>query len=376
MRVAKIALSAAGLLLGLGLCELLLGWLYPQIYHRPKVWQYDRNLGWAHIPAAVDRLITPEFDVKISINADGLRDREFPEQNKGPRLLAFGDSFIEGWGVDIDDSVSKLLESRLRKAWGEGVEVRNFGVAGYGTDQELLFFQQSGAALKPDRVLVFFYANDLWNNVADRGIGAERGGKPFFRPGAGGRLTLRGVPVKKSPFWEGEDLGKLPWTRRWDRILGQRSHTYVLVRQAFAPEVPQGQQQAYYLGLYGSDTDPRWERAWALSGMLLHRFARSVKSAGAQMLVVYIPAIVQIEAENWQLKREQHGLSQDLDLEKPSKKLAAFSRQYGFEFLDLYPFFKAANKTLYFRDSHWNEAGHRLAAEILAQHLVGGKNRE
>ena len=154
-------MGALGLVCGLIVCESLLAWLHPQIYYRPKVWQFDPMLGWGHIPSAQDRQVTPEFEVDIRINEDGLRDREYGDRGAGPLVLAFGDSFIEGWGVEVEASVSKQLEQRLRPVWGPGAEVRNFGVAGYGTDQELLFFQRSGAALDPDIVLVFFYANDF-----------------------------------------------------------------------------------------------------------------------------------------------------------------------------------------------------------------------
>ena len=45
--------------------------------------------------------MTPEFSVEIAINSAGLRDSEYA-QAKEPgvrRILLFGDSFAEGWGL-------------------------------------------------------------------------------------------------------------------------------------------------------------------------------------------------------------------------------------------------------------------------------------
>ena len=94
-------LVVVGVLVGLSLGEALLGWLHPQLHRRPDVWQFDAHLGWSHVPAASGRLLSPEFDVEISINRDGLRDFDYPRQKTvgAQRILLLGDSFVEGWGI-------------------------------------------------------------------------------------------------------------------------------------------------------------------------------------------------------------------------------------------------------------------------------------
>ncbi|MDE2811346.1 MAG: SGNH/GDSL hydrolase family protein, partial [Gemmatimonadota bacterium] len=165
MRYApKIALALASLVIGVALCELALSFLHPQLFRRPSVWRYDPELGWSHIPDRVGRLVTPEFDVEMRINSIGLRDREFADAKAAGvrRVALFGDSFVEGWGVPIEAAVSRQLEACLRRE-GAAVEVANFGVAGYGTDQALLFFERQGPRFGADEVVLFFYGNDLWN---------------------------------------------------------------------------------------------------------------------------------------------------------------------------------------------------------------------
>ena len=369
----KSVLLLGSLLLSLLVAEALVGVVTPQVSRRPQVWQFDAQLGWAHIPSSGGTFVAPEFEVEVRINAEGLRDRDYARA-KDPaarRLLAFGDSFIEGWGVEVEESVSKRLEARLQKNADRPVEVVNFGVAGYGTDQELLFFEKTGRRYGADRVLVFFYGNDLWNNALPTGIGSERGYKPFFRPGPGGRLQLGGVPVKKHPFWDREKV-ELPWGARLQRHLGEHWHLYVLARKAWNRPPPSSTHGDFYGALYGPASDPRWEQLWELSGRLLATFNERVEKAGAQLTVVYIPAIVQIEAEDWRMKREMYDLVGDFDLQMPNRRLRYLARVHGFDLVDLYAPFAAAaaERTLYFRDSHWNPAGHDLAAAALADSLT------
>jgi len=266
------------------------------------------------------------------------------------------------------------LERRLQeKLPDRQVEVINFGVAGYGTDQELLLFEKQGRLYQPDAVVVFFYANDLWNNTADKGIGAERGYKPFFRVGRDGGLHLAGVPVKKTRYWDESWLAAQPWHRRLGRYGHQHWHLYVLLEKALAdPEVSPGQRQQFYEGLYGRDVAGRWRPLWDLTGRILQAFKETVARTGAEMLLVYAPAIVQIEEENWRTKRELHGLVGEFDRRKPSRELARLAAQHDIPFVDLSgPFAEAAEEQrLYFRDSHWNERGHALAAQVVGDYLL------
>ena len=378
MRSAKIILVAVSFIAGLLLCEALLSWVKPQVFRRPSgVWQFDARLGWHHTPGASGGMVSPSFAVDYRINAEGLRDREYPRE-KDPqtwRILAFGDSFAEGWGVEVEESVSKQLEERLREAMPQRkIEVINFGVAGYGTGQELLFFEEVGKPYQPDQVVLFFYPNDLWNNGNRQGIGAERGYKPFFRLGPDDRLQLFGVPVKKATFWDASARSSRPWYQRLDLHLRQHWHLYVLLDKALrpAPEISGQQRQHYYEGLYGTGDLDRWASRWELTGRLLQAFHTAVAQAGAELVLVYVPTIVQIEEEDWQNKRDLYGLIGEFDLLRPNRQIAGFAALYGIPLLDLYESFEPASQTqkLYYQDSHWTPQGHALAAALIQDYLL------
>ncbi len=365
------ALALFGLVCGMLLAEALLVLAVPQLHRRPRVWQFDSELGWGHVPGSHGRLVSPEFDVEYRINQRGLRDSEtHPSGAPGKRLLLLGDSFAEGWGVDIEQAVSEQLEERLSDGGIPG-EVFNLGVAGYGTDQQLLLFQRLWRAYSPDIVLLLFYGNDLWNNALNRGIGIERGYKPRFVLGPGNGLRLTGVPVRRTRYWDLD--GDLPMDQRVSRYAYENWHLAVLLRKAFAPEVPAAQRREFYLALYGTGPDSdRFEKAWKITERLLLEFDTEVRRADAELLLVYVPAIVQIEREDWQAKVSQYGmLEEEYALDKPNRRLAAAAADHGIPFLDLSPAFLAAavTETLFHRDSHWNAAGHALAADTIAEFL-------
>ncbi len=72
-------------------------------------------------------------------------------------------------------------------------EVINAGCAGYGTDNELLFFQNEGYKYNPDiTILCIFPWNDIRNNSnALEQIFFERSKFPHFEIGQNGELVLK-----------------------------------------------------------------------------------------------------------------------------------------------------------------------------------------
>jgi hypothetical protein len=146
--------------------ELLLFNDTPEIYR-------ERNLGlgwrtqkepWGawHKPNATDRHGSACFDVRYRSNEVGARDSSFnyAKERLQPRYILLGDSFAEGWGVDIEDSAQAELERLL------DIDVYNFGVAMYvGPVQYYLIYQQLASKFDHDGLVLFFLpANDFTDN--------------------------------------------------------------------------------------------------------------------------------------------------------------------------------------------------------------------
>jgi hypothetical protein len=112
----------------------------------------DRQLGWVQRPNHTVTQRTQYFATTYTTNAKGFRDRDRdPGRTPGrDRVLVFGDSQIFGWGIRDGRRFSDLLEARHPQ-----LEVWNFGVMGYGLDQELLTYERDGAGLSADAVVLF-----------------------------------------------------------------------------------------------------------------------------------------------------------------------------------------------------------------------------
>lgn len=132
----------------------------------------DGVLGYAHRPDWQAVHATDEFQVTVRTNGLGLRGEAASEEKPAGvyRVLALGDSFAFGFGVEDGEAFPAVLERALAPPPGRSrVEVLNAGVAGWSADQYLLFLETRGFALSPDLVLLAPTENDpgdlAWNRL-------------------------------------------------------------------------------------------------------------------------------------------------------------------------------------------------------------------
>ena len=100
----------------------------------------------------------------VSINSDGFRDREYSvEKPEGTcRIIFLGDSALFGSGVDLEDTVPKLLERKLNETLDGKFEVLNFGVSGHNLRDEIALLNRKGLKYRPDLVLLLLSHNDVF----------------------------------------------------------------------------------------------------------------------------------------------------------------------------------------------------------------------
>ncbi|MBI4796120.1 MAG: hypothetical protein HY790_09860 [Deltaproteobacteria bacterium] len=136
------------------------------------------------------------------------------------------------------------------------------------------------------------------------------------------------------------------------------------------------------------------DRLWKRKADLLLKFKEWCAQRQIPLVIAIIPDQFQVDQDLRQEIYQTYQVSAaDLDLTYPNRLLSGYCRQHGILCLSGYcrqhgilcldllaPFQEqGASQTLYkLRDSHWNEAGNRLAGEhifnFLTQHrLVGGR---
>lgn len=349
--------------------------------------------GWTLEADAEALLRTLDFTVDFRTNSAGFRDVEH-ELEKPPgvfRVVVLGDSFMEAGQVALESSFVRLLEARLgaRRA-----EVINLGVSGYGTAQELLMLREEGLRYDPDLVLLaLFPDNDLRNNhpELERRLGFLPS-RPFARLVEGGEIEMferesrteyMNLAVQQRRL-ANKQKARTWWKRtllhdRWERAV-RATRATDRSRLGFDPNI--------WLGIYATRYDPSlgpgdataeelegfWGESLEALGPLLAAVREAGARNGARLLVFTVPARAQVDTRYAELLQSRYP-TLALDPPAVNARIVAEVAAHGVEILDLLPAFQAAHargEVLHhvIDDSHWSEAGHRLAAELVAGALA------
>lgn len=165
MRIGTATLLAVSIAASLGLVELGLRAFVPRMAAGSAArFELDPDLIYRLRPAHAVAWSSPEFTEVSHTNALGLRGPELGAKTPGARrLLAIGDSFTYGHGVQDDEAYPAVVE-RLLRARGRDVQVVNAGVPGYNTDQAYTWMLRDGFTLAPDVVLAGVHCSDVSDN--------------------------------------------------------------------------------------------------------------------------------------------------------------------------------------------------------------------
>jgi len=340
--------------------------------------EHDPLLGWRKRPYGRAVFHRKEYTVEVVINSHGLRDPERAYASPGTfRVLALGDSFVEAYGVPLDQTVTQCLERSLQRS-GLRAEVLNGGTAAYSTDQEYLFYKTEGVRYSPQVVVVFFYYNDVLYNARDDYHHAP---KPVFDL-VDGRLVLRGTPVPPPPASSPgaevrpspEGAAALAWLQ--DRLWYGAPKAYnVLARTGIWPPI-QPHHPPMQLKVYKRKPVAEIEDAWERTAAIIEALGREVRAHGAQLVLAYVPSRMEVSERDWDLTRLQYGMDDEhWDRGKVLSRLVQIGQGAGLRVLDLT---RALRREEGFRrgpyyvyDGHWNALGHRAVARELEAYLRG-----
>ena len=352
--------------------------------------------GWALRPNNRARTQYIDYDVLVTTNSKGLRDREhaYEHPNGVYRIAILGDSFMEAYQVDM----AQALPDRLNRALADrGVEVINFGVRGYGTAQEFLTLTEEAVRYTPDLVLLAYYPlNDLVDN--SRALTRLQWGddnwrtasRPYPAIDVHGQLAMALIdPLKARRAVELDLAQNLLWRGKLaDRGFLQNSatyETYRFIRQAytvsdtsdFDPNIEYGAIMKDFVSTGAHDPgsySELWSDSWAVTARCIEAFHRATREHGAKFAVFSIPAKIEVDTK-LQAALQKKFPSIALDVAKPHAQLESLAAEDRFDQLNLLPVFQDAyakrNAPLYHRymDTHWNAAGHAVATAALIEFL-------
>jgi len=273
----------------------------PPVYYDEKIacYRYDEELGW--FPRESSKSVySGAVDSDVISNSDGFRDVEHNPSSNKPGLAYFGDSFVWGYDVKQDKRLTEVA-SKMMPDWN----IYNFGVSGYGTDQEYLLLQKFFPKYLPKIVVLVVHSNDDADNAANIRYNYR---KPYYEL-IDGNLNLKGQPVGTSFNFQAHEYPNL-----------FKSHLF------------QGMVMAY-----NKITKPKLIEGPIITNELINEFSNYVSSHGSNLLVVYTYEEEEKD-KNYLSSHEIEYICLPTKLKFPA---------YG---------------------QHWTEAGHeRVGAEILGQ---------
>jgi hypothetical protein len=383
--LSGLALLVGGsILAALALGEMalrLIGFSYPSFH------QMDERIGSTLRPGA-EGWYRKEGGSYVKINSHGLRDRERPKAKPAGavRIAVLGDSFTEALQVPLEATFVSRLEAELNacRAFGDkNAEVLNFGVSNYGTAQQLLTLRERVWEYSPEIVLLAFLpANDIRNNSKTLETGKNR---PFFEL-KNGALALD-ASFAQDPAWRedqrlAEQRARLSDYRLYQLLRRVRQGSYNGWNDAPAAAAIAKTRSVTTLAEVGLDEhafhapfNNAWRDAWSLTERLLETMHHEVGARGARFMVVVLTSAAAVYPD--QDIRQMYSLKLGVkDLFYPDRRVNALGAKRGFEVLSLGEAMQRhADETRSFLHGfsntqlgfgHWNEAGHAIAAKLMA----------
>lgn len=245
------------------------------------------------------------------------------------QVVAFGDSYVFGYGVDARAAFSGT-QSKIR--------IKAIGVDGYNMVQELIWMKELSAKL-PNKLVVWFicFSNDLLDNLLPNLYHYRQ---PFVaRPNGSGDWQIIDGHLNRDPWPYSEE------------------HNF--------------RQQDKWHGAFGDNGLSR--RVYSACEFLLRTGRDVCAEAGAQLVVLTIPWTVQLVQSDWERSVARLNTSEPLDANVPDRQFREICHSLGIplvvgrEFLDLSHYIPV--------EGHWNERGHKRVAEMLEslhqQHCEG-----
>jgi GDSL-like Lipase/Acylhydrolase family len=396
----KLLLVLFGLLMGLLMSEVFLrviGYSYPIFYAT------DYYRGFSLRPGMAGHY-QREGESEVRINSDGLRDREHTKAKPADtvRIALLGDSFAEAMHVPMEQTFWSLLERKLQECNlfpGKRVEVINFGVSGYGTAQELMTLRQKVWDYSPDIVMLAFTTfNDVYDNSRALSKTEEvpyfvyRNGELVYDASFRDSRQYRQRESRLSRFgrWFHDHLRIVQLVHYVQfpaklRLTDWRNRRRLAAAPSPAQTTPAATPKAPFTAadigidnmIYLEPQDEDWKEAWRVTEGLIRQMRDEVNQNGAKFVLVTLSNAIQVYPD--QLVRQKFMNYLGLNtMFYPNLRLKAVAARANIDFLDLAePMQAYADQNRVFLhgfksdlgNGHWNANGHRVAAELIAQHF-------
>ncbi|MCH2173836.1 SGNH/GDSL hydrolase family protein [Myxococcota bacterium] len=379
--------------------EITLRWAFPvaevsnfhRIDYSPKLFRAGSDLPTTLGHASFTWSSAPDdYEFVHELNLYGFRDSQWNQvaESDITRVLFIGDSFIEGFGTDGENTLPAWFE-RFAAEEGLDVEVLNLGIGGAGPFSYAPLARDAVAAFQPNAVFVVLYEND----VVPLNMKVE-----FFGDWKGKRLEVEHANLLEPRIlhvlgeWSTGQRVPRRWTSPPFRYLGAVpdprnawSHPEQVekLEQVVAPDIAEAMRTGRFnpaFALWNKFENESLNREVDLTDYL-ELLDVSVREYGADLYLVYIPLKTQISDRYRPFIARFSAIDPESTFTGPEyqrhgRELGENAAELAIPYLDLSAQLReidAAGPPLYWDyDDHFRPRGYRVAARLILDWWRGG----
>lgn len=319
-----------------------------------------------------------DFDkVHIVMNSYGFRDSEFRKEKETGviRIAVLGDSFEEALQVDLSDTWQTVMASRLSQEPDKKVETYNFGVSGYGTDQEWLTLREKVWQFNPDMVILAFSPNDVGDVYKNKLIKEENGAIKAVSLKDRSQANFLGRTVRQfylyyylASFSQKNHFSARVFNKIRVNLLGFPKDERFYLSDAQLVNRP--------FDIVASQKNPPKEVAdsWKIVELLIADMLEQSSKHGAQFLLVTNTVGFQVYNQEWESLKNQYGIPSDSVTNQMNLTLGEIANRLNIPFYDSRDdalLWVEQNGRIHLQlDGHYNKGGHLFMGTKVADYIL------
>jgi len=291
--VLNLCLVCASILFCAVIVETSLRVVFPK-YKSAADSKYDQDNVLIWSPRANRRSERPHPDSgrmhAVVYNDLALRQsRNFSRLAYGTNLAFFGDSFTANLGLPAQYMFTEPLDFLLNHSGGGPFNVLNFGVNGYGTSQEYLYYEQIDLKQQLHHVFYVLCTNDIRNIYDSNLFSLDELGMLVNNPVPESswwlkllsrlHITYLAQDIRQRLMYSRED-GWQDFGMRLQKIAWKSAHD-----ERFHSNRADSLENSFRKGQINDDLD----RAIVIFKRIISRWKKAVESNGGQFHVVLLP---------------------------------------------------------------------------------------
>lgn len=349
---------------------------------------FEPDLPGGQLRPNIDQMVQGERAgqaVHWRTDANGFRVDHNPDAHPAAgvrRVLLLGDSYIDGMRTDQRDT----LGADLQRGLGSLYEV--ISVGHNNPANAWYWLQQHAAAWHPDQVVLGL---TLGNDLTYQNLGAGMRETETGEIACVDRQLLDGDPTwLPTPLPPTAYVHTSALTQRWNRTAFYARH-WLAARADFLGQLPSPEtapsinapgrlhdRDMYTgIGLFARERSAFIQQSYAANRATLGGIQRLLNERKVAFSVLVLPVRLQVSKHDWSKFRREYALDPAaFDLRAPNLEIRASCAQLAIDCIDPTDTLAArdaAGDGPFYRprgDMHLNEAGNRVVAELLAQHLL------